>query len=100
MTAMKKPPHPGFVLKELYLDPLELSITKAAEALDMPRSALSEIVNGKRSISPTVATKLAKAFGGSAQSWLNMQTGYDLKQVAPDSAKNVKVLYEPTLAMA
>ncbi len=96
MTTMKNPPHPGFVLKELYLDPLQLSITKAAEALDMPRQALSEIVNGKRSISPTVATKLAKAFGGSAQSWLNMQTGYDLKHVAAECVKNVKVIHKAT----
>lgn len=78
---MHNPPHPGSVLKTLYLEPLELTITDAAQALVVTRAALSEIINGKRGISPKVAIKLAKAFGGSAQSWLNMQSAYDLWQI-------------------
>lgn len=97
MSRMKNPPHPGAVLKELYLKPLELSVAETAKALDMPRSALSEIINGKRSISIAVAHKLAKAFGGSARSWLNMQLGYDLANSNPHVADPVKVLYERTV---
>jgi addiction module HigA family antidote len=63
---MFNPPHPGETLKELYLDPLDLSISATARALNMTRSALSEIVNSRRGISPSVAIKLAKAFGGTA----------------------------------
>lgn len=75
---MHNPAHPGEVLKGLYLDELDLTITQAAEHLAMPRNALSEIVNGRRGVSPKVAIKLAKAFGGSPESWLNMQSAYDL----------------------
>lgn len=58
---MYNPPHPGEVLKGLYLDELGLTISEAAKALSMTRTALSEIVHGKRSISTKVAIKLAKA---------------------------------------
>lgn len=92
MTRMKNPPHPGQVLKLLYLEPLKLTVTNAAKALDMPRVALSEIINGKRGISPMVACKLAKAFGGSAESWLNMQSSYDLNKVNPHCTDKVVVL--------
>ncbi len=77
---MHNPPHPGKVLYGLYLEPAGLTITAAARLLNMPRSALSDIVNGKRSITPRVAIKLAKAFGGSSESWVNGQTKYDLWQ--------------------
>lgn len=91
---MFNPPHPGETLKELYLDSLELSITQAAKALNMPRPALSEIVNGRRSISPTVAIKLAKAFGGTAESWLHQQADYDLwQQYQTYHGDDVQVVY-------
>ena len=91
---MFNPPHPGETLKELYLDSLELSITHAAIALNMTRSALSEIVNGRRGISPTVAIKLAKAFGGTAESWLHQQADYDLwQQNEIYHADDVKIIY-------
>lgn len=77
---MFNPPHPGETLKELYLEPLGLSIKSTAEKMNMTRAALSEIVNGRRGITPKVAIKLAKAFGGTAQSWLNQQANYDLWQ--------------------
>lgn len=77
---MYNPPHPGEVLYTLYIEPAGLNITQTAKALSMPRSALSEIINGRRGVSPKVAIKLAKAFGGTAESWLNMQVSYELWQ--------------------
>lgn len=77
---MHNPPHPGEVLYGLYIQPANLTITHTAKALGITRSALSEIVNGRRGVSPRVAIKLAKAFGGTAESWLNMQASYDLWQ--------------------
>ena len=60
---MHNPPHPGETLKELYISPSNISITVAAKALNMTRTSLSEIVNGKRGISPKTSTKLwAKAW--------------------------------------
>lgn len=91
---MFNPPHPGETLKELYLEPLELGITGTAEKMSMTRTALSEIVNCRRSITPKVAIKLAKAFGGTAQSWINQQANYDLWQAQQKyTADDVEEIY-------
>src|ERR1019366_1923904 len=67
---MKNPPHPrGFVFRQC-IEPLGLSITDAAAALGVTRTTLSELVNGKRGISPEMAVRLSQVFGGSAESWL------------------------------
>lgn len=63
------------------IDPLELSITRAAEALGVSRKTLSEIVNGRAAISPEMAVRLELAFGKSAESWLAHQAEYDLWQI-------------------
>jgi addiction module HigA family antidote len=84
---MKNPPHPGgFVLRQC-IEPLGLSITEAARALGVTRTTLSELVNGKRGISPEMAVRLSQAFGGSAQSWLIQQAQYDLAQVPAGSIR-------------
>jgi antitoxin HigA-1 len=84
---MKNPPHPGgFVLRQC-IKPLGLSITDAAAALGVTRTTLSELVNGKRGISPEMAVRLSKVFGGSAESWLVQQVQYDLAQVRTDRMK-------------
>jgi addiction module HigA family antidote len=77
-TKMFNPPHPGEVLKELCLEPLGLSVTRAAEALGVTRKTLSAILNGRAGISPEMAIRLSKAFGTSAESWLSQQAQYDL----------------------
>lgn len=77
---MHNPPHPGEIIKELCLEPLELSITAAAEALDVSRKTLSSIINGKAGISPEMAIRLSIAFNTSSESWMNQQTQYDLWQ--------------------
>lgn len=63
------------------IEPLGLSITNAAAALGVTRTTLSELVNEKRGISPEMAVRLSKVFGGSAESWLVQQAQYDLAQV-------------------
>jgi len=75
---MHNPPHPGEVLRELCLEPLELSVSEAARALGVSRKTLSAILNGRAGISPEMAVRLSIAFGTSAESWLNQQTQYDL----------------------
>ena len=87
---MKNPPHPGEHILEDCLKPLGLSITKAAEALRVSRMNLSNLVNGKNGISPEMAIRLSKAFGGSPEVWYGMQTDYDLAQ-AMKQANNIKV---------
>ena len=88
--SMKNPPHPGETIRELCLEPVGLSVTAAAEGLGVSRKALSELLNGHAGISPEMAIRLAKAFGGSAESWLTQQMHYDLAQ-AQTKARNVKV---------
>jgi antitoxin HigA-1 len=83
---MKNPPHPGgFVLRQC-IEPLGLTITQAAAALGVTRTTLSELVNEKRGISPEMAVRLSKVFGGSAATWLT-QPHYDLAQVRADRIK-------------
>ncbi len=77
---MKNPPHPGRSIKDACLEPLELTVTAGAAVLGVARHTLSRIINGQAGISPEMAIRLEKAFGGSADSWLRMQTAYDLAQ--------------------
>ncbi len=84
---MKNPPHPGGVVLDECIEPLGLTITEAAQALGVTRVTLSELVNGRRGISPEMAIRLSKAFGGSAESWLIQQAQYDLAQVKSDKIK-------------
>jgi addiction module HigA family antidote len=78
---MHNPPHPGEILNDLWLEPMGLSITAAAQVLNVSRKTLSEIVNGRASVSPEMAMRLQLAFGKSAQSWLAHQAAYDLWQL-------------------
>jgi addiction module HigA family antidote len=75
---MHNPPHPGEVLRELCLEPLDLTVTAAAEALGVSRKTLSAVLNGKAGISPEMAIRLSIAFDTSAESWLNQQSQYEL----------------------
>lgn len=75
---MHNPPHPGEVIRDLCLEPLEISVTDAAEALGVTRKTLSAILNGRAGISPEMALRLSIAFNTSPESWMNQQTQYDL----------------------
>lgn len=75
---MHNPPHPGEVIRELCLEPLNLSVTETAKALGVSRKTLSAILNGRAGISPEMAVRLSIAFDTTAESWLNQQTQYDL----------------------
>lgn len=77
---MHNPPHPGLIIKELCLDPLELPVTNAAAALGVSRKTLSCIINGKAGISPEMAVGLSIAFDTSSESWVTQQAQYDLWQ--------------------
>jgi antitoxin HigA-1 len=84
---MKNPPHPGEHVLEDCLKPSGLSITKGADVLGVTRLTLSNLVNGKNGVSPEMAIRLSKAFGGSPEVWLGMQMEYDLAQAAKNEAK-------------
>jgi len=87
---MKNPPHPGEHVLEDCLKPLGLNITTGAEVLGVTRLTLSNLVHGKNGISPEMAIRLDKAFGGGPEIWLRMQMAYDLAQ-AMKKEKSIKV---------
>jgi addiction module HigA family antidote len=88
--VMYNPPHPGEVIRELCLEPLGLTVTDAAKGLGVSRKTLSALLNGRFGISPEMAIRLSKAFGGSPESWLIQQSQYDLWQ-ALQNESNIKV---------
>jgi addiction module HigA family antidote len=77
-AKMHNPPHPGEVLKELCLEPLGLSVSEAATALDVSRKTLSAILNRRAGITPEMALRLSIAFNTTPESWLMQQIQYDL----------------------
>jgi addiction module HigA family antidote len=87
---MKNPPHPGLSVRHDCLDPLDLSVSKAAAQLGVSRKQLSDVVNGHAGISPEMAIRLDKAFGGGAETWYRLQAAYDLAQ-ALKRANDIKV---------
>ncbi len=84
---MKNPPHPGLSVRHDCLVPLGLSVTEGAEVLGVTRQALNNLVNGKSGISPEMAIRLDKAFGGGAETWLRLQLAYDLTQVRKSASR-------------
>ena len=87
---MMNPPHPGLSVQHDCLEPLNLSVTEAARKLGISRKQLSDIVNCRSGISPEMAIRLDKAFGGGADTWCQLQVTYDLAQ-AMKTAIQIKV---------
>ena len=78
--AMHNPPHPGEFITEIYLEPNNLSGRELAGVLGVSASTLNRILTGSSAISPEMALRLSKALGRSPESWLAMQSSYDLWQ--------------------
>ncbi len=89
MNQQHNPPHPGEVLKDGVFTGSELTIKTFAEQIGVTRVTLSRILNGKAAISPDMALRLADALGGSAESWLHMQSNYDLWQARQKPRKAI-----------
>ena len=87
---MKSPTHPGPSVLHDCMEPLGLSVTETARRLGVSRKQLSSLVNGRSGISPEMAVRLDKAFGGGAATWYQMQAAYDLAQ-AMSRADSIKV---------
>ena len=78
MSPLQEPMHPGEVLKELYLDPLDMGAIAFARRLDVPRTRIERLVRGVTSVTPDTALRLARAFNTTPAYWMNMQTNYDM----------------------
>ena len=93
-----RPVHPGEVLREDFLLPLGLSVNALAQALRVPATRLHEIVKERRAVTPDTALRLARYFGGDAQSWLNLQASYDLKVAERDLGPTIERDVSPRAA--
>ena len=82
--------HPGEVLFEEFLNPMEISQNRLARAMNVPPRRINEIVHGKRAITADTALRLAHALGTSEQFWMGLQAEYDLEEVRKSSAKALK----------
>ena len=94
--VMKTPPHPGLSVRHDCLEPLGLSVTEGAKVLGVTRQAFNNLVNAKSGISPEMAIRLDKAFGGGAEVWLGLQLDYDLAQ----ARKNINTIKVKRLGKA
>ncbi|MEX2517335.1 MAG: HigA family addiction module antitoxin [Gammaproteobacteria bacterium] len=86
--TMQNPAHPGEILRELVMNPLQLSVTEVSEHLGVSRKTLSKILNGRGSITPEMALRLEMAFEKpSADHWLKLQLAHDLWQTRQTKSK-------------
>ena len=79
--AVKNPVHPGRIIKYDCMEALGLNITDTAKALGVVRTTLSRVINEKASVSPEMAIRVSKAFGGTPEHWFRMQLAYDVAQM-------------------
>ena len=86
-----RPVHPGEILREDFLKPMALSANALAKHLHVPASRINDIVLERRGVTADTALRLSRAFGGDAQSWLNLQTAYDLRTVELNAALQADV---------
>ena len=93
-----RPVHPGEILREDFLVPLGLSVNALAAALSVPATRLHEIVKERRSVTSDTALRLARYFGGDAQSWLNLQVTYDLKTAEREAGPIINREVQPRVA--
>lgn len=84
---MHNPPHPGEFIRRVCLDPLGLTVTETAEGLGVSRNTFSMLLNGRLGISPEMAVRLSKGFGGSPEIWMQQQMQYDLWHVLKQKGK-------------
>lgn len=77
---MYKPVHPGRIIKDDYVEPLELTIDQLADALKVTRQTVSKLINERSGVSPEMAIRLSKVFNTTPELWMNLQQNYDLWQ--------------------
>jgi addiction module HigA family antidote len=84
MSLLEEPMHPGEVLKELYLDPLDMGAIAFALRLDVPRTRIERLIKGTTGITPDTALRLARVFSTTPVYWVNLQTKYDMARAATE----------------
>jgi addiction module HigA family antidote len=96
--AMKNPPHPGDLIKTEVIEALGLSVSKAAEILDVRRATLSDLLRGKAALTPEMALRIEKAFGPDMDHLLRMQLAYDIAKTRREAHSIAVKRYVPPAA--
>jgi addiction module HigA family antidote len=86
----REPTHPGIILFEEFLEPMEISETELAKAINVPYQQVDDLINGRQEITPGIALKLAKLFGTTPDFWLNFQRRYELYWVQQQESKEIE----------
>jgi antitoxin HigA-1 len=94
------PVHPGDVLREEFLKPLNMSVNKLSLSLGVPATRMGEIVNGRRAVTADTALRLARFFGTTSEFWMNMQTGYELEMAKDKLSAIIERTVHPYEAIA
>ena len=100
MTQKLSPIHPGEILEEEFMRPLDLSANSLARAIDVPVTRVSEIVRGRRGVTADTALRLGRLFGTSAEIWLGLQSEYDLRVARRDLEEMIRERVSPLKATA
>jgi len=95
-----RPIHPGEVLREDYLKPLGISANALAQSLKVPASRINDIVLERRGVSVDTAMRLVRFFGGDVQSWMNLQTAFEVKVAQKTLANKINKEVSPLPALA
>ncbi len=98
MARKLKPIHPGEILREEFMQPMGSSINHLAREIYVPPGRISEIVNGKRGITADTALRLARYFSVSPETWMGLQTEYDLRVAAQSVGKQIEKRVHPHAA--
>lgn len=93
-VRMHNPAHPGEILREMYLEPMGVTITAAAEALGVSRKHISSIINARAPVTPDMAMRLAVVFSTEPELWINLQAQYDVWTVSRKARPKVKPLHQ------
>jgi addiction module HigA family antidote len=103
VPTRRQPTHPGEMLREEFLEPLNLTQKQLADSIQVPYQRINEIVSGKRGVTPSTALRLAKYFGTSPDFWLNLQIKFDLysaQQKEKEILTRIKQMKQSTLKEA
>lgn len=91
-ARMHNPAHPGEILRDLYLEPMGVTVSEAANALGYSRKHLSAVINGRSPVTPDMAARLAVAFSTEPDVWINLQAQYDVWTISRAAKPKVKQL--------
>jgi antitoxin HigA-1 len=90
MPRTRKPVHPGRILRQEFLEPAAISQYRLAKATGLTQTLIGGILHGRRGITASTALRLERALGVSAQTWLNLQSLYDLEKTEAEAGRNIR----------